>query len=266
MTESLKHHWPEYLMEAAGLGLFMISACGFATLLEHPDYPVRSMIDDPWIRRIPMGLAMGLTAVVIIYSPFGRRSGAHINPAVTLTFMRLGKIARWDAAFYILFQSLGGTAGVLVSRMVLGNDLNNAMVNYVVTVPGHQGYAVAFTAEFVMSFVIMAVIMYFTNHERTARYTGLAAAALVMMFIIVEAPLSGMSINPARTLASALPANVYSGFWIYMIAPVAGMFVAAELYIHHRGIERVRCAKLHHHNAHRCIHCGKVGADDRCTP
>jgi len=257
MTESLRRHWPEYLMEAAGLGLFMISACVFATWLENPDYAFRQHFDSAWLRRIPMGLAMGLTAVGIIYSPLGKRSGAHINPAVTLTFLRLGKIATWDAMFYIIFQTLGGLAGVLVSRVIMGSDLQNAMVNYVVTVPGLDGFGIAFGAEFLMSFVIMATIMYFTNHAHVARYTGLAAASLVALYIMVEAPLSGMSINPARTLASALPANVYSGFWIYVLAPVLGMLAAAELYLHHRGIECVLCAKLHHHNGHRCIHCGK---------
>ena len=69
MLAALKHHWPEYLMEAAGLGLFMLSACVFATLLEHPASPVRQAISDPIQRRILMGLAMGLTAVSLVYSP-----------------------------------------------------------------------------------------------------------------------------------------------------------------------------------------------------
>ena len=85
-------HWPEYLIEALGLGLFMLSACLFVTLLEHPNSPVRQTVTDPFVRRIPMGLAMGLTAVGLIYSPWGQRSGAHLNPSVTLTFWRLGKV------------------------------------------------------------------------------------------------------------------------------------------------------------------------------
>ena len=95
-------HWPEYLMEAAGLGLFMISACVFGTLLEHPASPVRAgRCPTPLVRRVLMGLAMGLTAIAIIYSPWGQRSGAHMNPAVTLTFLRLGKVAPADAVFYV---------------------------------------------------------------------------------------------------------------------------------------------------------------------
>jgi aquaporin Z len=96
----LRKHWPEYLIEACGLGVFIISACLFATLLEHPAAPVHRLVAEPVLRRALMGAAMGLTAITIIYSPWGQRSGAHLNAAVTFTFFRLGKIAPSDAAFY----------------------------------------------------------------------------------------------------------------------------------------------------------------------
>jgi len=107
IIETLKKHWPEYLMEAAGLGIFMISACSFGALLEHPASPIRQAIANSFLRRILMGMAMGLTAISIIYSPWGKQSGAHLNPSVTLTFFRLGKVARWDAVFYVTAQFLG---------------------------------------------------------------------------------------------------------------------------------------------------------------
>ena len=109
-------HWPEYLIEALGLGLFMLSACLFVTLLEHPNSPVRQTVTDPFVRRIPMGLAMGLTAVGLIYSPWGQRSGAHFNPSVTLTFWRLGKVNHWDALFYVTAQFVGAIVGVGVAE------------------------------------------------------------------------------------------------------------------------------------------------------
>lgn len=94
MFASLRNHWPEYLIEASTLGLFMISACTFCLLLEHPDSLLRQQLEAPLARRVLMGVAMGLTAIAIIYSPWGKRSGAHMNPAVTLTFLRLGKSRR----------------------------------------------------------------------------------------------------------------------------------------------------------------------------
>src|SRR5438445_13007216 len=93
MLETMRRHWPEYLMEAAGLGLFMISAAVFATLLEHPSSPIHQALPDPFMRRALMGLAMWLTAVSIISSPWGLQSCSHINMAVTQTIFRLGIIA-----------------------------------------------------------------------------------------------------------------------------------------------------------------------------
>ena len=118
--DALRHHWPEYLMEAAGLGLFMISAGLFGTLLFHPASPVAQALPEPLLQRLLMGLIMGLTAIGIIYSPWGQQSGAHINPAVTLTFWRLGKVRTWDAIFYVIAQFAGGALGVLLVLVLLG--------------------------------------------------------------------------------------------------------------------------------------------------
>ena len=257
MPAALKHHWPEYLMEAAGLGLFMLSACVFATLLEHPASPVRQAISDPILRRIPMGLAMGLTAVSIVYSPWGKQSGAHLNPSLTLTFLRLGKVAPWDALLYVVAQFLGGVLGVRLASLLLGHVLADPTVNYVATVPGAYGVGVAFLAEVVISGVLMTVVLTVSNTPKLARFTGLCAGVLVATYITVEAPLSGMSMNPARTFGSGLAAQAWTALWLYFTAPPLGMLLAAEFYLQWPGARQVVCAKLHHHNDKRCIfRCG----------
>src|SRR5882672_5165937 len=139
MTAALKAHWPEYLMEATELGLFMISACAFTVLLYHPASPVAQGIQNETMRRMLMGMAMGSTAVALIFSPLGKRSGAHFNPAVTLTYLRLGKIAPPDAAFYTLFQFAGSIGGVLLASLLLGKLVAHQAVNYAATVPGPGG-------------------------------------------------------------------------------------------------------------------------------
>jgi len=159
MLEMLKRHWPEYLMEAAGLGIFMISACVFVVIVEHPASPVRQAISDPPLRRMLIGLAMGLTAIGIIYSPWGKQSGAHINPSVTLSFLRLGKVKVWDALFYTIAQFAGAIAGVLAAGMALGASIAHPSVNYATTVPGSSGLGVAFLAELVISFGLMLVVL-----------------------------------------------------------------------------------------------------------
>ncbi len=251
--DALRRHWPEYLMEAFGLGLFMVSACSVGVVLEHPSSPVHQMIQVATLRRVLFGAAMGVTAILNIYSPWGKRSGSHLNPATTLTFWRLGKVERWDAVFYPLSQFAGGLAGVIILQIMFGSLIAHPNVNYVATTPGPKGEVVAFVAEVLITFILISVVLRVSNVERLARYTGFFVGALVTTYISIEAPLSGMSMNPARTLASAAPAGVWTALWIYFTAPPIGMLLAAEVYLRLKGEHRVFCAKLHHHNSKRCI-------------
>ena len=223
-------HWPEYLMEAAGLGLFILAAAGMATLLEHPDSPVRMALDDAFQRRVLMGLAMGLTAAGLIYSPWGRRSGAHLNPSVTLAFLRLGKLQGRAAAGYVAAQFAGGVLGAAIATVLLAPWIANPSVNYVATVPGPAGAPAAFAGELSISFLLMATVLAASNAPAINRFTGLIAAGLVAAFITFEGPLSGMSMNPARTFGPSLVGGVVSGLWIYFVAPPMGMLAAAEMF------------------------------------
>jgi aquaporin Z len=259
MREALRSHWPEYLMEGLGLGLFMMSACCFGTLLEHPASPVRHALGDPTARRVLGGLAMGATAAALIYSPWGRRSGAHLNPSVTLTFLRLGKVKPADAAFYAAAQAAGGVLGVVLAARLLRGALAHPSVAWVATVPGSAGARAAFAAEAAISFGLMLVVL-LVSSSRYSRFTGLAAATLVATWISIEAPLSGMSMNPARTVASALPSGIWTSAWVYVVAPPLGMLLAAETFrAATRGAAR-HCAKLDHPQGVRCIFCGAAAA------
>lgn len=250
-------HWPEYAIEATCLAIFMISAAGMATLLQHPSSPIAGWSAAPLLQRVPMGVAMGLTSAALIYSPLGARSGAHMNPAVTLTFLRLRKIAPVDAAGYVLAQFAGGLAGIAIATWALAGLPAHPAVNYVATTPGRAGPAIAFAAEMAISFFLMSVVLRMSNTPQLARFTGIGASLLVGAYIIVEAPFSGMSMNPARTLGSNVFASMLSTLWIYFIAPPAGMLLAGEWYTRRHGHSRVRCAKLHHADSVRCIfHCG----------
>ena len=251
MFRALREHWPEYLCEAMELGLFMISAGLFTILLHHPGSPVFNFIPSEFTRRMLTGIAMGGTAIALVFSPLGKRSGAHFNPAVTLTFWRLGKVKNWDAVLYIVAQFIGAIAGVFVVTLFAGEAVSHPTVNYAATLPGMQGVIVAFIAEFVIAFVLMSVVLRVSNTPHLARYTGLFAGALVATYITFESPFSGMSMNPARTFGSAFVGHLWMGLWIYFTAPVLAMQLAATLYL--RGKSTVYCAKYHHHNTQRCI-------------
>jgi aquaporin Z len=244
-------------MEAGELGSYLFFACATATLFQHSASPVRHVIvHDIW-RRMLTGLVMGATAIAIVKSPWGRQSGAHFNPAVTLTFYRLGKMDFWDAAFYIAGQFFGGITGVAIATFVLRGTPANSAVRYAVTAPGAYGNAIAFIAELTISFVMMTVVLFVSNREAIARYTPYFAGALVATYITFETPFSGMSMNPARTFGSAIHANYWNALWIYFIAPTSGMLAAAETFLRTGCWVRPRCAKLYHTNDKRCIfRCG----------
>src|ERR1700746_3398702 len=251
MFRALKEHWPEYFCEAAELGLFMISASLFTMLLWHPSSPVLNLIPDSFVRRTLTGMAMGGTAIALVFSPLGKQSGAHFNPAVTLTFWRLGQVKNWDAVFYIIAQFIGAIGGVITVTLFAREALSHPTVNYAATLPGMQGVIVAFVAEFVIAFVLMSVVLRVSNTPHIARYTGLFGGALFATYITMESPLSGTSMNPARTFGSAFVGHLWMGLWIYFTAPVLAMQLAAALYL--RGKGTVYCAKYHHYNRHRCI-------------
>jgi aquaporin Z len=262
MIAALRKHWPEYLIEAWALGTFMICAGIVATLLGAPASPFHGELSDR-MQHVVAGMAMGLTAIALIHSPWGKRSGAHMNPAVTLTFLWLRKIRSWDALFFILAQLAGATTAVLLLAALIGPAFTDAPVNYAATLPGPSGPAVAFLAEAAISAGLMFTVLTLSASPRFARFTGYAAGVLVALYISVEAPLSGMSMNPARTFASAAPAMMWQHFWIYVLAPVLGMLTAAQLFLALRGVGGLACAKLLHPAEIRCIHCGYEPANIR---
>jgi len=255
MLAALKAHYPEYLMEAFELGLFMVAVCVFGTLLFYPSSALVRLWPSPSLRQFIMGLAMGLTAVGIIYSPWGKQSGAHINPAVTLAFYSLKKIKPWDALFYIVFQFTGAVMGVFLAAQIIGKAIQHPDVRYFATFPHRYGEMGAFTVEFLISFFLMLVVLVLMNKARLTAFLGIFVGILVALYANIAGPISGFSMNPARTFGSALPSTVWTSCWIYFTAPIIGMLLAAQLFSQfskHRS-----CAKLHHENTKRCIHCGK---------
>jgi aquaporin Z len=229
VRQALRTRWPEYLIEAWALGIFMLSASVVTTLLEYPGAALHGVIDARW-RLALIGLAMGSTAVALIYSPWGRRSGAHMNPSVTLAFLTLGRISVVDAVFYMLAQFVGGLLGVLVSWGLLGKPFALPPVSFIATVPGSAGMGVAFLAEAGISLLLMLAILEVSNHRRWSPYSGLVAGCLIACYVFFESPLSGMSMNPARSLASAWPGGIWTGLGIYFTAPCLGMWLAARIF------------------------------------
>jgi len=246
-------HWLEYLTEAGLVGLVMIIACTLGVVLGHPASPAVHALPDPFTRRALLGLAVGATVIAMTYSPAGMRSGGHLNPSMTLAFLWLRKVRTRDAVGYVAAQLAGASAGVLVAWAALGRRLAHPAVHFITTRPGPAGASVAFAAEAAISFVLMGVVL-LVSASRHAAWTGVCAGLLVAVYVTFEGPISGMSMNPARSLGSALPARELRGIWIYAIAPPFGMLAAASL-LRRRAADS--SAKLFHSAKVPCIFCGQ---------
>ncbi len=221
-------------MEAVGLGGFIVGASLLTVLLEHPDlFVMESWLGShPLVRRIPLGVCMG-TYIAFAVHMYGERSGAHINPAVTLSFLRLGKIRFPDAACYILAQFVGATLTALLMTWVLGEFYEHPSIHYVTTVSGKgaNGVEKAFIAEFIISFVLMFVLLFAVHSKRLEKSAGLLAGLLIGFYLVIETPYSGMSLNPARSFGSAFAAWEWKDLWIYFVSPVLAMLLAAEIFL-----------------------------------
>lgn len=230
MLALIGRHWRHYLAEAAGLAFFVLSARVITTQLRYKEVWLCSVITTPFAQLATLGLLMIFVVAAIIYTPWGNKSGAHINPAVTLAMWRLGKIDTRDALFYIFSQFAGAIVAVQIAGLLLGRGYTKASTDYVVTKPGPAGVAAAFIAEWIISFVLMMTLMWALNNAKREKFTGLIIAILLAFYLVVEEPFSGMSLNPARSFASAFAAREWKDLWIYFVAPITATLAAAELF------------------------------------
>ncbi len=201
----------------------MAAAALAVIVFEYPGFSFHHYFQSPLLRRFLIGLVIGITALYILNSSFGKKSGAHINPAVTLIQYRLGNISAINAIFYAIFQCLGGAAGVYLVYLILPKYMSHPSVNFVVTQPSSAGIIIAFILEFLISFILIAVVLYSNIKKQLNKYTASFVAILLLIFITFESPYTGTSLNPARTFASAIVSGEWNSFWLYCIAPILGM-------------------------------------------
>lgn len=243
MKAAFRKNWMHYLQEALGLAIFMISACFFSAMLFSERSSWSTAISTFTVKNILMGIAMGSTALFIFYSPLTAPSGSQINPAVTLTFLRLDKMCKYDAMFFVLFQIIGGTIAVFIMQKLMGSILTDPPVNSAITVPGKTGMWGALIIELIIAFITMSMVLFTSSNDKLKKHTRIFAGCLVCTWVIVAGPISGFGMNPARSLASALPANTWTACWIYLLVPFAGMLLAAELYLFVQSKSKLKCKK-----------------------
>lgn len=248
----MRGHWPEYAVEAGFLALFVLAAGLVSAWMEAPSTVFPGAPQEPALRRLLAGVAMGLALMAMIYSPWGRRSGTHLNPALTLAYLRLGKIGRPDALFYILAQIAGATVAVTLLRWgaLMPAAAQPALLASSI---GPSDERVAFATALVLAATAMWLILYTSNHARWYRWTGVLVGLLFMLVVACAAPLSGFGINVARLLAVDATAGITAAHWVNLVPPLLGMQLAVEGWRLASRRPQVLCAKLAHNTHGRCI-------------
>jgi aquaporin Z len=246
---SMRRKLSLYACEFAGTALMLFWGVTAVSLMWGSGSPVPATL-NPALRRLVTGILFAGGATAVVYSPLGQRSGGHINPAVTLAFWRLGKFPGAAVPGYIAAQVAGAIVGVAAAAAVWG-DLARS-VQYAATVPGEGWtWAAALVAEALATFALVFVIFVCVNKPALAAKTGLIAGAVVVALVTFEAPISGTSVNPARSAAPALFVPVFRDQWLYLAGPVIGAWLAAVAYKRRWGGGTV-CAKLYHTAAYPC--------------
>lgn len=214
-----KPFWLLGLSELIGTLLLMAIGCSFVVIDFASASPVVHLIPDPGIRRALTGFLFGCTGGSIALSKVGKMSGAHINPVVTLAFWMQKKISGPLALIYVGGQMAGAIIGTAFLS-VFGPWAHET--HYAATVPGSLGPGVAVVGETLTTFCLIVGLMVFVGHPALRRFTPGIFPILYAIMVYLEAPWSGTSTNPARSLGPAVMSHVYTGLWVYAVGPVFG--------------------------------------------
>lgn len=245
-----------YASEFLGTGLMLGFGLLAVAMFWSASSPLADLAINPGLRRLMTGFCFAGGATLLIYSPLGQISGGHLNPSVTLAFLALKKISLRDSFGYILAQFAGAVTGVGLLFGVLFGLLGwSDGVAAGATRPG-SGYALplVFLAEIVITFLLMFSILLVSNKRSIAKFTPAVAGTLVMLMVWIESPISGTSLNAARSFAPALYSGIWEHHWIYWAAPIMGAQIAALAYRFLPGLGPVLCCKLYHTDRYHCHH------------
>ncbi len=245
--------WKAYIAELTGTALLIAVGLSVVILDFGQGSPMTGLLPDAGMRRLITGFLFGTTGALIAISPLGKESGAHINPVVTLGFWMMERFKARYVLGYIICQFAGAVIGAvpLLAWGALGLS-----VEYGATVPGF-GDVWALVGEVVTTFALVFLLFYFLRHQSLKHITPMLFPPLYALMVWLEAPVSGTSTNPARSVGPAVIANEWHGWWIYWLGPLIGALLAVAL--HRSGVLRLpqmKSAKIHHleHDPHRMFH------------
>ena len=212
--------WALFLSELIGTAILLLVGLSLVILMFGTGTPMARWIPSEELRRPITGFLFGTVGASIALSPVGKVSGAHINPAVTLAFRVLGKIDLPTALGYMVAQLIGAVLGSL--PLLLWGAMGRS-VSFGATFPG-PGIATstAMLGEAITTSTMIALLAVFLGFRKIRPFTPGIFPPLYSIMVWAEAPISGTSTNPARTLGPAVISGQWRGWWIYWVGPMAG--------------------------------------------
>jgi aquaporin Z len=239
--------WPALLAELIGTALLLLFGLSLVIVMFGIGSPVASIVPNEAARRAITGFLFGSVGGLIALSPVGKASGAHINPIVTLAFRLMGKMDLRTALAYVVAQLIGGVIG---SLPLLAWGALGRSVAFGAALPG-AGYSIetVLAGEVITTFAMVTLLCLFLGFRQIRPFTPALFPFLYCAMVWLEAPISGTSTNPARSLGPALVSGQWDGWWVYWAGPIAGSVLAClacSLLA-----KRITVAKLYHFDSDR---------------
>jgi len=213
----MKKYWAElvgtYILVFAGCGAIVVESLTGA------------------MGHVGIALVFGFVVSAIIYT-FGHVSGAHLNPAVSISFALSGEMGFKETLFYILSQIIGAlmAVGTLALLFIEEHKSIQELAYYGSTLP-HGSWYQSLVFEVILTFILMLVIYGSAVHGKAVKsFAGLAIGLTVGVEAMFAGPITGASMNPARSIAPALVSGNVSELWIYIVAPIVGAVLAGVFY------------------------------------
>ncbi len=195
------------------IGTFALVFCGTGAI-------VINDVTSGAVSHVGIAATFGAIVTAMIYA-FGSISGAHINPAVTIAFSFTDRFDKKYLIGYIIAQLLGALLASGVLRFLFMEHSNLGA-----TMP-FDSWHQTFILEIILTYFLMIVILFVSNDKSVQQFTGLAVGATVLLEAMFAGPISGASMNPARSIAPALVSGNLSDLWIYILAPIIGAVLAS---------------------------------------
>jgi aquaporin Z len=238
----LKYRSKFFASEFFGTALLLMAGLSIVIFMFGTGSPMALLIPAVKVRQAITGFLFGSIGASIALSPIGKVSGAHINPAVTMVFWLFRKIEGRLAITYVLAQLTGAIIGCL--PLLIWGQMGRS-IHYGGTFPG-EGYSIqtVLLGEVITTFTMVTLLVLFIGFRQIRQFTPYMFPVLYAIMVPLEADISGISTNPARSLGPAVLSGQWTGWWIYWIGPLAGALMASlacSLLA-----KRITIAKLYH--------------------